>query len=157
VRGAVLTNHHLTASARAPGQPAGKSASRTIDESRSNAPILFLVESAVLVRIPVAEYLRSCGYVVVECAHAEEAIKLLEAGERADILLSDVALSGATNGFALARWVRQQHPAVKVLLASGAANLASTSGKICADGPIIAKPYALDTLLARLKQLRSQL
>jgi CheY-like chemotaxis protein len=149
-----LRNHHLTASPREQGYPAGKSVSRTTSPS---APILFLVESAVLVRIPVAEYLRSCGYLVVECAHAEEAIKLLEAGERVDILLSDVALSGEANGFALAHWVRQQLPSVKVVLASGAANLASNSEKICADGPIVPKPYAFDTLLARLKQLRPRL
>ena len=41
------------------------------DESSGNDPI---VEDEVLVRMPIAQYLRDCGYKVVEAVNADEAI-----------------------------------------------------------------------------------
>ena len=62
-----------------------------------------VVEPDVLVRMTVADYLRECGYRVVEAITGEEALSILGAGVKVDTILSAVKLQGAIDGFALAR------------------------------------------------------
>lgn len=87
---------------------------------------ILVVEDEILVRMPLAEYLRDCGYRVFEAASVAEAKAVLDADTPVDLVFSDVNLVGAENGFALASWVHQHHPATKVLLTSGVANCAHT-------------------------------
>lgn len=69
---------------------------------------ILLVESDILIRQPLAEYLRGCGYKVVEAAGVTEARKLLIEGEfRIDIVLADVD-SDQSGTFELAKWIRGQ-------------------------------------------------
>ncbi len=42
---------------------------------------VLLVEGDVLIRMPVAEYLRECGYRVMEAANVDEAVAVLDAAE----------------------------------------------------------------------------
>ena len=44
---------------------------------------------------------------------------MLEQGEPAQVVLSDVIMPGGMSGFEVARRVRAEYPAVKILLASG--------------------------------------
>jgi DNA-binding response OmpR family regulator len=62
------------------------------------------------VRTPLAEYLRECGYLVLEASSAGDARTLLEDGSRRiDIVFAEVK-SGEPSGFALASWVRTHLP-----------------------------------------------
>jgi CheY-like chemotaxis protein len=85
----------------------------------ANAPaslnIVLVVDSDVLVRMAICEYLRHCGYRVFEAATAEEAITLLQKTTiPVDVVLTDVDLSGAMNGFGLSQWVRLNRPGTDV-------------------------------------------
>ena len=63
-------------------------------------PCILIVEEDLLVRTPLAEYLRECGYLVLEASSAGEARTLLEDGSRrVDIVLAEVK-SGEPSGFA---------------------------------------------------------
>jgi len=50
-----------------------------MDTLQSNATkIVLLAEDDVLMRMPLAEYLRGCGYKVIEASSADEAIDVLD-------------------------------------------------------------------------------
>jgi DNA-binding response OmpR family regulator len=119
--------------------------------------IILIVEDEVLVRMSLAEYLRECGYAVLEAANGDEAIEILQArGNEIDLVFSDVQMPGATDGFALARWIRTHIDGVRVLLTSGVAHAAEKAEGLCLDGPIVQKPYDHATLLAGIKRLREK-
>lgn len=117
---------------------------------------ILVVEDEVLVRMPLAEYLRECGYRVLEAASVVEAKAVLEADTPVDLVFSDVNLVGSENGFALASWVRQHHPITKVLLTSGVANASEKAGELCAHGPVLPKPYSYAVVLQRIEALLRQ-
>jgi CheY-like chemotaxis protein len=50
--------------------------SRVTDKPNRQETTLF-VEDEVLVRMPIAQYLRDCGYRVIEAANADEAMTVL--------------------------------------------------------------------------------
>jgi len=52
---------------------------------------VLLVEDEVLVRMPIAQYLRDCGYKVIEAVNADEAMAvLLHKDTVVDIVFSDI-------------------------------------------------------------------
>lgn len=116
---------------------------------------ILVVEDDVLIRLVVAEYLRECGYRVHEAANADEAVAVLNTPElTVDLVFSDVEMPrGSLDGFGLARWIRSNHPAVKVILTSGAARSADIAGDLCENGPLMRKPYPTQHVVDRIKQL----
>ncbi|HEX2224313.1 MAG TPA: response regulator, partial [Thermoanaerobaculia bacterium] len=96
-------------------------------------PTVLVVEDEVLIRLAVAQYLRDCGWVVLEAGDAEEALTILQAADvRVDLVFTDVQMPRALDGFGLARWIRAHRPEVRVLLTSGApAAMAAKAGDLC--------------------------
>src|SRR5437588_12045320 len=93
----------------------------TFTDTRSPAvavtETVLVVEDEVLIRMVIAQYLRDCGYRVIEAASADEAVVVLRQAElRIDVVLSDVEMPGSMDGFALARWVRQNREGIAVIL-----------------------------------------
>jgi DNA-binding response OmpR family regulator len=114
-------------------------------------PCILLVEPDILVRHPLAEYLRECGFRVCEALAAVEAKTLLQdAGLRVDIALIDAAGNG---GFALANWMRAHHPKIDIVLAATVAKAVEKAGELCEDGPDIKKPYDHKTILDQINRL----
>ena len=114
---------------------------------------ILVVEDEVLIRMAVAQYLRTCGYEVIEAGHAAEAIEVLTSGTQVDLVFSDVQMPGDMDGFGLATWVKQNYPAVKVILSSGVAKTAEKAGDLCAQGPMLRKPYGEGELVRLIRKL----
>ena len=119
-------------------------------------PTILVVEDDVLIRSVVAGYLRDCGFDVIEANGADEAIRMLQAEVRIDVVFSDIQMPGSMDGFGLAQWVRRERPSLKVILTSGAVRMPEAAGGPARDGPFLAKPYDhaelerhIRTLLAR--------
>jgi PAS domain S-box-containing protein len=110
--------------------------------------IALLVDDEALVRLSTADMLNDLGYRVIEAASAEEAIRLIDRGERFDLLVTDHLMPGM-NGTDLARAVRGARPDVPVLLVSGYAE----SEGIAPDLPRLVKPFRKDELAASLYQI----
>jgi CheY-like chemotaxis protein len=110
-------------------------------------PVILVVEDDVLVRNMVAAYLRECGYDVIEASGADEAIRVLQADVKVDIVFSDVNMPG------LAQWVRRERPWLRVILTSGAARTAKEAGDLCEQGPVLAKPYDHAELERNIRRL----
>lgn len=128
----------------------------TKDNTRTGAPspTVLLVDDEVLVRLVISDYLRECGYRVIEADSAEEAVVVLrQADVSVDVVLSDVALPGPMDGFSLAKWTRQNRPDVAVLLAGSVGRAASAAGELCDNGPTFSKPYDPQAVADRIRRL----
>ena len=104
-------------------------------------PTILVVEDDVLIRSVVAGYLRDCGFDVIEANGADEAIRMLQAEVRIDVVFSDIQMPGSMDGFGLAQWVRRERPSLRVILTSGAVRMTEAAGDPARDGPFLAKPY----------------
>lgn len=118
---------------------------------------ILIVDGDVITRTVIAEYLRHCGFRVVEAGTGTEAIQALQHPDFAiDIVLSDVELPGEISGFDLSHWIRKSMPEVKVLLASAVERIADTAGDLCEEGPDLAKPYDHRLIVDHIKRLRAR-
>jgi CheY-like chemotaxis protein len=81
--------------------------------------IALIVEDEWLVRLELAEALEDAGWTVVETNSGEEALTMLEEGERFDLLITDIRLHGAMTGWDVADAFRAAYPAIGVVYASG--------------------------------------
>ena len=94
------------------------------------------MEKDILVRQPLAQYLRGCGYCVLEAADDADACETLSRGRhRIDVALISAKSVPSESGFALASWMRRNHPTVKVLLGGTVARVLQLAGNLCDDGP----------------------
>ena len=118
-----------------------------------NATTLLIVDADVLVCTPVAEYLRECGYTVLEAANSKEALALLQSFANIHVALIDVGSPDTLDGFSLAQWIRRDRPEVKVALAAGVARTALAAGELCESGPLLRKPYHHRELERHIRQL----
>lgn len=120
-------------------------------------PVILVVDGDILVRHVITEYLRSCGYEVLEAATGAEAETILEVeAERVEVVLVDAAATGEREGFGLARWLREAHPAIDVILAGSPAMAAAHATDLCEDGPGVDKPYQPQQIVNRIKWLKSR-
>jgi DNA-binding response OmpR family regulator len=114
---------------------------------------ILLVESDMLVRHALAEYLRECGYKVAEAMNAAEARQFLAGSETSvDIVIVDASQT-ADNGFVLASWIRETKPGVEVVLAGTVKKAVERAGHLCEDGPALTKPYSHQFVLDHIRQL----
>jgi len=128
------------------------------DDTQPPAPYTVLVvEDEVLIRLALADYLRDCGFQVLEAASGDEAIEVLSArGEDVDLVFSDIQMPGKTDGFALAHWIRANKPGMRIMLTSGVGHAASKAENLCLDSPMIQKPYDHKALLAEIRRLQER-
>jgi DNA-binding response OmpR family regulator len=113
--------------------------------------VVLLVEGDIVIRHPLAEYLRACGFRVLEAADGETAKQaLLQSVFPVDIALIDIVTPGA--GFELATWARANAPSTEVMLAGSLERTAEKAGDLCNDGPALVKPYEHKIVLDHIKQ-----
>ena len=100
----------------------------------------------------IADYLRSCGYRVIEAVTADDVVTVLGTQQRIDVIFANVQLGGGMDGFGLAQWVREKHPGVDVMLTSGIARAAEQAADLCDEGPL-EKPYHPQEVVRRINIL----
>ncbi len=124
--------------------------SRSSDEVTPSR--VLVLEPDILVRMIIADYLRDCGFKVFEGVTADDVLAVLESGQRIDVIFAEVQLSGSTDGFGLAQWVREKYPDIGVILTSGIARAAEKAGDLCDEGPL-EKPYHPQEVVRRINIL----
>jgi DNA-binding response OmpR family regulator len=118
----------------------------------TEGPLIVVIEPDVLVRTELAQFLRECGFTVIEGTVEEDVWTLIEAKVKLDIIFSEVALRGETDGFLLARRIRQTHPNIDVILTTGVEAAADKAADLCHEGPL-KKPYRPQDVAARVHLL----
>lgn len=103
---------------------------------------VLVIEDDILIRMPIAAYLRHCGYRVIEASGSAEALTVLDRTDlKIDVVLTDCALESGAGGFAVARWIRDNRPNIDVILAGSPKRAAEQAGELCSKGPHLKRPY----------------
>jgi DNA-binding NtrC family response regulator len=125
-------------------------------QEKHQGATVVVVDADILVRMPIAAYLRECGYRVIEAANTEEAmIVLREAELKIDAILTDIESETPGGGFALAKWVRENRPHINVIMAGTPQRAAKEAGELCSEGPHLARPYDHTIVEAYIRRLLS--
>jgi DNA-binding response OmpR family regulator len=120
-----------------------------------SAETVLLVEGDILLRHPLAEYLRECGFVVHEAANGEEAEAVLVSRDlNVGIVLADMTTD--KSGFQLQAGIRSKMPHVEVILAGSIDKAVDQAGSLCNEGPALVKPYEHRLVLDRIRQSLSR-
>lgn len=124
-----------------------------MNEKRNVPETILVVEDDVLVRMPIAQYLRDCGYKVIEAVNAEEAMAVLLHQETVvHLVFSDIEMPGAIDGFGLAKWIREHRPGLGVLLTGTVPRAVEHAKELCEEGPV-PKPYEAYTVHDHIRRL----
>ncbi len=117
---------------------------------------ILVVEGEILARMIIADYLRKCGYRVLEAASGEQALAILKDTRiKIDVVLSDLQMPGARDGFTLSQWIKANRPDIEVVLTGSVQQSADAAGKLCDDGPL-PKPYHPQIVVDRIRRLRAR-
>lgn len=117
----------------------------------SSPEIVLLVEGDIVVRHPLAEYLRECGFVVLEAATGDEAMAILgDEATQVDAVLLDMLTPGS--GFPLCNWIRAKDASIEIILGGTLERITDNAATLCEDGPALAKPYEHRFVLDRIRQ-----
>lgn len=117
---------------------------------------MLIIDGDILSRHAIADYLRHCGYAVVEAANTDEAFLALgEVTLSIDVIVCDIASLPSADGFELAKWVRQNRPELKVKLAGGVEKAAQVALELCEGGPHLKRPYEPEAIIDYVKRLRA--
>ncbi len=114
---------------------------------------VLVVEDDAAVRMLVREVLEELQYYAVEFADPLAAVPYLKSEERIDLMICDVGLPGM-DGRELAATARAHRPELPILFITGyAENAAIRSDFVGANMSMVAKPFSLDELGAKVSQM----
>ena len=115
---------------------------------------VLVVDDEPTVRMLVTEVLEDLGYTAIEAADGAAGLRLLQSGVRVDLLVTDVGLPGGMNGRQVADAARVARPELKVLFITGyAENAALSHGHLEPGMHVLTKPFAMEALASRIKDL----
>ena len=115
---------------------------------------VLLAEDEPTVRLLMKRVLRRAGFVVLEASTGEDALELARSYQGGiDLLVTDVIMPGMGGG-ELARRLRQERPAIKVLHVSGYTAGALRLNEALEDGAaFLQKPFTPKGLIARVREV----
>lgn len=115
---------------------------------------IIIADSEVIIRNVLSDYLRQCGYKVINAASSDEVVEILVDGTASiSVILSDSDLGGSMTAFSLRFWVREKRPDIEFVLAGNVDVAAKVAGELCDAGPHLKRPYDPQLVLAHIKQL----
>lgn len=118
----------------------------------ASAPLVMLVEADIIVRHALAEYLRECGFAVLEATDGDEARTVLSSPNiEIDVVLADMTTPGS--GFVLRQWIMSMGLCPEVILAGSLEKAVAHAGTLCnEEGPAVTKPYEHHLVLDNIRR-----
>jgi PAS domain S-box-containing protein len=140
-------------------QGAGSSESPALETSQASkagdGEVVLLVEDEPVVRGLIMEVLADLGYNAIEADDGPTGLSILQSQKRIDLLVTDIGLPGL-NGRQIADAARKSRPDLKVLFMTGYAENAAMASGFLEDGmEMITKPFAMDALATRIREIIS--
>ncbi len=131
-------------------------AKRNIETTMNHAlpKIVLLVEDEPHILSLLSDYLASEGYQVLEADSAPKAFEILATKPQLDLLVTDFRLPGNVSGVMIAEPALKLRPDLKVIFISGyPIEIYESGSPIARSAPVLAKPFALDTLHSQIQAL----
>jgi len=115
---------------------------------------VLVVDDEPIIRMLVTEVLEELGYAAIEAADGHSGLEVLRSDARVDLLVTDVGLPKGMNGRQMADLARVSRPDLKVLFITGyAENAVVGNGYLEPGMHVMTKPFALEALASRIKEL----
>jgi len=115
---------------------------------------ILVVDDESTVRMLLTDVLGDMGYSLIEAADSLAGLKILQSDVHIDLLISDVGLPGGMNGRQMADAGREVRPTLKTLFITGYAESAAIGeGDLGPDMQVLTKPFAVETLALRVREL----
>ncbi|WP_330208246.1 MULTISPECIES: ATP-binding protein [Pseudomonas] len=115
---------------------------------------ILVVEDNEGVRAAAVELLEQSGYTVLTAEDGDRAMLMLQAGLQPDLIFTDVVMPGRVKSTDLAKWAREQVPAIAVLFTSGhTRDILSSNHLLGNDIHLLSKPYGPDELAQRVRSV----
>ena len=119
---------------------------------RGHSETVLVVDDDASVRKSTSMLLRTLGYKAIEAESGLSAMAVLRADAQVAIVVSDVVMPQGVSGFDLARWIRAERPAIKIMLVSGHYSTAHIED-LSLDVPMLSKPYQPHDLAREVHRL----
>lgn len=114
---------------------------------------VLVVEDEPVVRGLIVDVLGELGYHAIEASDGPKGLEILQSRRRIDLLITDIGLPGL-NGRQVADGGRVIRPGLKILFMTGyAENAALASGFLEPGMAMITKPFAMDVLAGRIREI----
>ncbi|MDO8973363.1 ATP-binding protein [Reyranella sp.] len=114
---------------------------------------VLVIEDEPVVRGLVVEVLADLGYRVIEAVDGPQGLEIVQSAQRIDLLITDVGLP-VLNGRQVADAARALRPDLKVLFMTGYAEKAAlVAGSLDARMAVITKPFVMETLATRVREI----
>ena len=121
--------------------------------ARDGATVI-VVDDEPTIRMLAIEILSELGYTMLEAGDGASALRLLHAGARPHLLVTDVGLPGDMNGRQVADAALALIPGLKVLFITGyAENAVIGNGQLAPNMALVTKPFAMEALSAKVRAL----
>ena len=115
---------------------------------------VLVVDDEPTVRMLVTEVLDELGYTAIEATDSASGLQVLQSDARIDLLITDIGLPGGMNGRQMADAARAQRPGLKVLFITGYAETSALgSGQLATGMAVLTKPFVIETLGARIREI----
>ena len=115
---------------------------------------VLVVDDESTIRMLVMEVLEELGYAAIEAADGASGLRVLQSDVRIDLLVTDVGLPGGINGRQMADAARINRPGLSVLFITGyAENAVVGNGQLERGMHLMTKPFAMEALASRIKEL----
>jgi PAS domain S-box-containing protein len=132
-----------------PRDKSGIVSARSPGAASSGSGTILLVEDNPDVAAATAGLLEQLGYAVRWVSNAEEALAEID-GDGIDLVFSDIVMPGKMDGLALAQAIREKHPRLPILLATG---YSDALRKTSLGFQILRKPYEIHELSQALAKV----
>ncbi|GGB29632.1 hybrid sensor histidine kinase/response regulator [Sphingomonas metalli] len=122
--------------------------------ARVDGKAVLVVDDEPTVRMLVVDALEEMGHACAEAGDGPEGLRILDAAERIDLLITDVGLPGGMNGRQVAEAARERIPGLRILFITGyAENAVLNHGHIAPGMEVLTKPFAIEDLRMRVDRL----
>lgn len=112
-------------------------------------PYALAVDDDPIILIGLSAALEDAGYTTIAVSTGDAALAILaEHSHRLVLLVSDVDMPGAINGFALAHHVAEHHAWIRIVVASGRSH--PVSGELPLAATFMSKPFTRQMLIDRV-------
>lgn len=126
-------------------------------QATGDGEVVLIIDDEPLIRMLVAEVVFDAGYSAIEASDGPAGLRVLQSAAKIDLLITDVGLPGGMNGRQVADAAREFRPDMKVLFITGyAENAAIGNGQLEKGMHVIAKPFAMERLAQKIRDMISE-
>ena len=117
----------------------------------SRPETILVVDDVESIRRLICSMLTQCGYACIEASDGAEALRLLERGERVQLVLTDIVMPNMS-GSDLARHLSRTQPGLRVMFMSGYADHLPDRSPARHPQWFLEKPFTAAMLTERIRQ-----